>query len=103
MTKAISMDPRDNAATALAALESDDEVEVLFRTRKAVHHVGVNDALPLAHKPALVYHRRGNDVVKYGANIGREAKEVGARDYAGIPDTTNDRTPPEANIVGHTR
>jgi hypothetical protein len=97
------MDPRGNAATALAAFESGDEVEVLFRTRKVVHHVRVNDALPLAHKLALVDMRGGNDLVKYGAKIGRAAKEVGARDYVGIPNTTNDRTPPEANMLGHTR
>ncbi len=33
MNKAIGMDPRDNAATALAAFESGDKVEVLSRTR----------------------------------------------------------------------
>ena len=103
MKKAIAMDPRDNVATALAALEPGDEVEVLSHTRDVVHHLRANDTLPLGHKIALVEIPRGGDVVKYGAKIGRATTDIKAGDYVHIHNVTSDRMPLTANMLGHTR
>jgi hypothetical protein len=101
MKKAIAMDPRDNVATALSALEPGDEVEVLSTAREVVKVVKVNDALPLGHKIALAGIAKDADVVKYGAKIGRASKAIAEGDYVHIHNVTSDRMPLTANMLGH--
>jgi altronate dehydratase small subunit len=101
MKKAITMDPRDNVATALNALAAGDEVEVLSPAREVVQHVRVNDALPLGHKIALADIPAGNDVVKYGAKIGRASRQIRLGDYVHIHNVTSDRMPLTENMLGH--
>jgi altronate dehydratase small subunit len=103
MKKAITMDPRDNVATALAALEPGDEVEVLSANREVVQCIRINDALPLGHKIALADIATGNDVVKYGTKIGRATKPIRTGDYVHIHNVTSDRMPLTENMLGHMR
>jgi altronate dehydratase small subunit len=101
MKKAITMDARDNVATALVALEPGDEVEVLSATREVVQHLRANDALPLGHKVALMDIAANGDVIKYGAKIGRASKPIRAGDYVHIHNVTSDRMPLTENMLGH--
>ena len=101
MKRAITMDSRDNVATALAALEPGDEVEVLSTTREVVQHIRANNALPLGHKIALADIAADHDVVKYGAKIGRASKSIRAGDYVHIHNVTSDRMPLTENMLGH--
>jgi altronate dehydratase small subunit len=101
MKKTITMDPRDNVATALAALVPGDVVEVLSATREVVQHIRVNDALPLGHKIALTDIAADGDVIKYGAKIGRASKQIRAGDYVHIHNVTSDRMPLTENMLGH--
>ena len=103
MKKAIAMDPRDNVATALGALEPGDEVEVLSHTRQVVQRVRANHATPLGHKIALADIGANGEVVKYGARIGRASKDIKTGDYVHIHNVTSDRMPLTANMLGHTR
>jgi len=103
MKKALTMDPRDNVATALAALEAGDDVEVLSHTRELVRHVTSNQALPLGHKIAIAAIAAGNDVVKYGAKIGRASRNIEVGDYVHIHNVASDRMPLTENMLGHTR
>jgi len=101
MKKAISMDSRDNVATALSALLAGDEVEVISTAREVTQTVRVNDALPLGHKIALADIKSGSDVVKYGAKIGRASKDINTGDYVHIHNVTSDRMPLTDNMLGH--
>jgi len=101
MKKAISMDSRDNVATALSALLAGDEVEVISTAREVTQTVRVNDALPLGHKIALADIKSGSDVVKYGAKIGRASKDIKTGDYVHIHNVTSDRMPLTDNMLGH--
>jgi len=101
MKKAITMDARDNVATALDALEPGDEVEVLSATREIVKLVRVNNALPLGHKIALTDIAADGDVIKYGVKIGRASKQIRAGDYVHIHNVTSDRMPLTENMLGH--
>ena len=103
MKKALTMDPSDNVATALVAIDPGDEVEVLSHTRDVVQRLRANSALPLGHKIALVDIDAGKDVVKYGAKIGRASKSIKAGDYVHIHNVTSDRMPLTQNMLGHTR
>lgn len=103
MKKALTMDPRDNVATALAGIEPGDDVEVLSTTREVVRHVHANDALPLGHKIALADIAAGDDVVKYGAKIGRASRQIRLGDYVHIHNVTSDRMPLTENMLHHTR
>ncbi len=101
MKRAITMDSRDNVATALATLEPGDEVEVLSTTREVVQRIRVNNALPLGHKIALADIATGADVVKYGVKIGRAFKPIRAGDYVHVHNVTSDRMPLTENMLGH--
>jgi altronate dehydratase small subunit len=103
MKKALTVDARDNVATALAALEPGDEVEILSHTRDVVQRLRAHDALPLGHKIALVDIAAGKDVVKYGAKIGRASKAIKAGEYVHIHNVTSDRMPLTQNMLGHVR
>ena len=102
MKKAITMDARDNVATALTELQPGDEVEVISTTREVVQTVHINDALPLGHKIALASIAKGQNVVKYGAKIGRASKNIEVGDYVHIHNVTSDRMPLTENMLGHT-
>ncbi len=101
MKKAITMDPRDNVATALTELRAGDEVEVLSTSRAVVQRLHVNDALPLGHKVALADIPSGHDITKYGAKIGRASVFIHAGDYVHIHNVTSDRMPLTENMLGH--
>jgi altronate dehydratase len=94
MKKALTMDPRE--------LDSGDEVEVLSPSREVVLHVHANDALPLGHKIALADIAAGDDVVKYGAKIGRASRLIKVGDYVHIHNVTSDRMPLTENMLHHT-
>ncbi|MBN1856875.1 MAG: UxaA family hydrolase [Dehalococcoidia bacterium] len=102
MKKAITMDARDNVATALTELQPGDEVEVISTTREVVQRVHINNALPLGHKIALASIAEGQDVIKYGAKIGRASKNIAVGDYVHIHNVTSDRMPLTDNMLGHT-
>jgi altronate dehydratase len=103
MKKALTMDARDNVATALDAIEAGDDVEVLSASREVLLHVDARDALPLGHKIALADIAAGGDVVKYGTRIGRASKPITTGDYVHIHNVTSDRMPLTENMLGHTR
>jgi len=102
MKKAITMDSRDNVATALAEFQAEDEVEVISTSREVVQKVRINDALPLGHKIALANIAEGQDVVKYGAKIGRATRNILMGDYVHVHNVTSDRMPLTDNMLGHT-
>ncbi len=101
MKKAITMDPRDNVATALTELRAGDEVEVLSTTRAVVQHLRVNDSLPLGHKIALADIAAGQNIIKYGAKIGSASVPIHAGDYVHIHNVESDRMPLTENMLGH--
>jgi len=101
MKKAITMDARDNVATALGELHPGDEVEVLSTAREVVQTVCANDSLPLGHKLALADIKSGADIIKYGAKIGRASKDINTGDYVHIHNVTSDRMPLTENMLGH--
>ncbi len=103
MKKAIVLDSRDNVATALAAIDPGDEIEVLSHTREVVQHLLANEALPLGHKVAMADINAGGDVIKYGARIGRASLDIRTGDYVHIHNVTSDRMPLTENMLGHTR
>ncbi len=101
MKKAIMMDPRDNVATALAALEPGDEIEVISTKRETVQQVQSRDSLPLGHKIALTDLRQGDTVVKYGAKIGRASRDIAAGNYVHVHNVVSDRMPLTENMLAH--
>jgi len=101
MKKAITMDSRDNVATALTELQPGDEVEVISTAREVVRKVRINNALPLGHKIALANIAEGQNIIKYGAKIGRATKTISAGDYVHIHNVTSDRMPLTENMLGH--
>ena len=101
MKKAIMMDPRDNVATALAALEPRDEVEVISTKRETVRQVQSRDSLPLGHKIALTDLRQGDTVVKYGAKIGKASRDIAVGDYVHTHNVVSDRMPLTEHMLAH--
>jgi altronate dehydratase small subunit len=98
--KAITMDEKDNVATALVGLAVGDMVEVISAQQKVVQHVTSNDALPLGHKIALANIPKGATVTKYGATIGKAAKDISVGDYVHIHNVRSDRLPLTEHMLG---
>ena len=72
--KAIVLDSKDNTATALAVLPGGDKV-------KTKHEAGyleifLRQEIALGHKFAIKGIAKGEDVVKYGFQIGRATEDI---------------------------
>lgn len=100
MKKAIRMDEKDNVATALVGLVVGDMVEVISAKQEVMQQVTANDALPLGHKIALANIPKGATVTKYGATIGKAAKDISVGDYVHIHNVRSDRLPLTEHMLG---
>ena len=100
MKKAIRMDEKDNVATALVGLVAGDTVEVISSKQEVVQQVTVNDVLPLGHKIALANIPKDTTVTKYGATIGKAAKDISVGDYVHIHNVRSDRLPLTEHMLG---
>ena len=100
MKKAIKMDEKDNVATALVGLDAGDTVQVISSRQEAVQQVTVNDALPLGHKIALADISKDGIVTKYGATIGKAARDISVGDYVHIHNVRSNRLPLTDHMLG---
>ncbi len=66
---AIVLNPKDNVATTLAALEAG--VHVIVEVHGQKEKVTLASKIPAGHKFALIDLESGTPIVKYGAPIGR--------------------------------
>ncbi len=74
MKRAIRIDPSDNVATAVEALEPGEAVAVSGAGGEET--LPVVDAVPRGHKIALAPIRAGDRVRKYGEVIGRASRPI---------------------------
>jgi altronate dehydratase small subunit len=100
MKRAIVMDPKDNVATALTALERGDDIEIISTSREMVKKITAREALSLGHKIALVPILEGGRVVKYGTTIGRTARDISAGEHVHIHNVKSDRFPLTEHMLG---
>ena len=100
MKRAIVMDPKDNVATALTALERGDDIEIISTSREVVKRINAREAMPLGHKMALVPIFKGGRVVKYGATIGKASRDISSGDHVHIHNVGSDRFPLTEHMHG---
>lgn len=93
MKRAIKMDEKDNVATALAAIERGEKVEVISTKQEIVTRITARDPLPLGHKIALEHIDKGGRVIKYGTLIGKTLVDISAGAYVHIHNVRSDRFP----------
>jgi altronate dehydratase small subunit len=101
MKKAIMMDAKDNVATVISAVAAGEEVAVLSTKQEVVQRIRANEALPLGHKIALTDIKRGNEIKKYGAVIGRASKDITMGDYVHIHNVESNRMPLTEHMLGY--
>jgi altronate dehydratase len=85
--RALVMQPGDNVATALCALDTHDCVQA----QGAVAPVTLREPIALCHKFALRAIAQGEAVVKYGEPIGRATRAIAAGDHVHIHNLTSAR------------
>lgn len=73
---ALVVNPADNVATALTDIPAGTRVQVA--TGRGNREVTLLEAVPFGYKFAVVPVSAGEDVVKYGENIGRATCDIGA-------------------------
>ena len=95
------MDAEDNVATAISAIAAGEDVEILSTKQEAVQHVTAKDALPLGHKIALTDIKKGAEIKKYGAVIGRASKEIAPGEYVHIHNIESNRMPLTEHMLGY--
>ncbi len=77
--RAIWLNAKDNVATALEPLGAGEEVEVSLG--EEAQTVKLRDAIPLAHKFALMDIGEGGRVIKYGMPIGGATQAIRKGEY----------------------
>ena len=102
MKRAVVMDPKDNVATALTALERGDDIEIISASREMVAKITAKEALPLGHKIAFAPIPKKDLVIKYGATIGRTTKDISAGEHVHIHNVKSDRFPLTEHMLGLT-
>ena len=75
MKKAIVIDLKDNVATLLADVDANDEVQVMIGDKTT--EANVQENIKFGHKFALKTIKKGQNVVKYGEDIGRATQDIG--------------------------
>jgi len=101
MKKAIIMDAKDNVATVISAVAAGEEVTVLSTKQEVVQRIRAKEALPLGHKIALTDIKRGNEIKKYGAVIGKASKDITAGEYVHIHNVESNRMPLTEHMLGY--
>lgn len=86
---AIVMSPADTVATALADLEAERTIPV------DGGEVTIGEPIRFGHKFALCAHDDGEDVLKYGAVIGRTTRPIEAGEWVHTHNMTSIRGQPE--------
>lgn len=80
--RAITLDEKDNVATAIADLKAGNIITV-NRQNGAVS-VSLTQDIPLGHKFALKDIRKGGAIVKYGEKIGRAKTRLHKGEHAHV-------------------
>ncbi len=101
MKKAIMMDAKDNVATAISAISAGEEVKILSTKQEVVQRVTAKEALPLGHKIALTDIKKGAEIKKYGAVIGRASKEIAPGEYVHIHNVESNRMPLTEHMLSY--
>ena len=97
------MDAQDNVATVLAAISAGDELEILSSKQEVTQHVKAKDSVPSGHKIALSNIKRGTEVKKYGATIGKASKDIALGEYVHIHNVRSNRLPLTKHMLGYSR
>jgi altronate dehydratase small subunit len=83
MSKAIKLNEKDNVATVFSDVKKDDILEILTETGESWNLNVLND-VPYGHKIALDDIKVGQQVTKYGEEIGVASNPIIAGDYVHI-------------------
>jgi altronate dehydratase small subunit len=86
---ALILDPGDNVATALRALDSGETVTI--RRAGDEFELTVQDAIPLCHKFAVTDIEANGRISKYGLSIGRATQPVKAGRHVHIHNLVSNR------------
>jgi len=83
MSKAIKLNEKDNVATVFSDVKKDETLEILTDKGESWPLKVLND-IPYGHKIALSDIATGQQVTKYGEEIGIASKEIKAGEYVHI-------------------
>ncbi|MBM4448222.1 MAG: D-galactarate dehydratase [Chloroflexi bacterium] len=101
MKQAIMMDAKDNVANAISAIKAGEEVAILSTKQEVVQRLKAKSSLPLGHKIALMDIKRGDEIKKYGAVIGKASKNIAAGEYVHIHNVESNRMPLTEHMLGY--
>ena len=83
MSKAIKLNEKDNVATVFSDVKKGNVLEILTAKGESWTLTVLND-IPYGHKIALNDIKVGQQVTKYGEEIGIASKEIVAGDYVHV-------------------
>ena len=84
---ALVLNPRDNVATALSALETDQTVYLLG----AAGAILLREPIALCHKFALREIVTGEPIIKYGESIGHATRAIRAGEHVHVHNLVSAR------------
>lgn len=87
--QAFTVDPADTVAVTLADAAVGARLSV--RIGDAIRVVGLRDAIPLAHKVAVVAMPRGAVVIKYGTVIATATRDIAVGEHVHVHNAVSNR------------
>jgi altronate dehydratase small subunit len=91
VTRAMTMNAKDNVATALERLEGGVPTTVILPSQEVFREVTPEKSIPTGHKLAVKEIRKGDHVVKYGQVIGTATQDIGLGDHVHVHNVMSNR------------
>ena len=89
--KAMIIHPDDNVANLIGAAAKDEPVECMVEGRGETQELTLLDDIPANHKFAAKNIKAGDQIVKYGMNIGRASCDIQQGQYVHVHNIESNR------------
>lgn len=76
MKKAILMNENDNVATVLERVKSGEKISIISTDNKDIKKIEAAEEIEAGHKIAVSSINKGENVIKYGENIGAATGQI---------------------------
>jgi altronate dehydratase small subunit len=98
MKRALQIDPKDNTATVLMAIEAGEKVSLTSKAGEQVGEIVAREAVPFGHKLAVASIEKGGKVLKYGEVIGLATQAISKGENVHIQNVESALVPPPKEV-----
>jgi altronate dehydratase small subunit len=90
MKEAIMLNSKDNVATALKKINTNEQVAVVSSSKEGITNLQAKQEIPFGHKLSLTAIKKGEPVLKFGERIGTASQNISVGDYVHVHNVESD-------------